>query len=755
MIPKPPELKDLRAGTKLVAGMGTSTVLPDFDFETYSEAGFIWNPLKGKYEAPNNAKVKGLPSIGAAVYSEHSTTEVLSLAYDLKDGIGKRLWVPGCPPPTDLFNHIKNGGLMEAWSISFERWIWHNVCMPKYGWPSFPIEQMRCAKAKSHAFAIPGSLDAAGRIMDIKNKKHKDGKRLLDKFSMPRNPTKNNPKRRTRLEDDPSDADLLYRYNLQDIAAESELSSLMPDLNDSELEFWLCDQKINFRGVHVDRENIYNCIAIVEEAHKVYNSELMTLTNGKVESASEVQKIRNWLVSYGVNSPTLDADAVKELLKIHCLHPSVRRVLEIRQVLGSSAVKKPYAMLNETTQANRIHDLFVYHSARTGRAAGRGPQPHNFPNSGPRVLRCLHSTCSKFFGIKHSACPWCGCSIFSKPLEWSSETMHDAMETIATGSLHCVEYYWGDAIEIISGCLRGLFTAASGHDLICSDYSAIEAVVLAELAGEEWRKEVFRTHGKIYEMSASKITGIPFDDFIRHELDTGQHHPMRKKVGKVAELASGYQGWIGAWKQFGADEFFSDEEMKKSILAWREASPAIVEMWGGQMKDWFSCFYGLEGAAVQAILSQGTKFSYRSISYLMRNDVLYCELPSGRYLTYHKPLLTPSDRRQDTLSLSYEGWNTNPKSGPIGWIRMYTYGGKLTENVVQAVARDILAYAIVNLEKAGYSVVMHVHDEIVAEVKEGFGTIKEFEKIMSTLPAWAAGWPVKATGGWRRKRYSK
>ena len=1043
MIPRPPKLENLPAGTKLLAGMGYSTILADFDFETYSEAGFIWNPDTQKFQAPPNAIKKGLPSIGAAAYSEHPSTEVLSMAYDLKDGLGKRLWKPGDAPPFELFDHIKRGGLLEAWNIGFERWIWLNVCQRKYNWPPLPFDQLRCAKAKSHAFAIPGGLDAAGNIMNIEHKKHKDGKRLLEKFSMPRNPTKHDTRTRIRPQDDPNDGALLYEYNLQDIAAESELSSLFPDLTEHELEFWFCDQRINFRGVQLDQKAIINGISIIEQAYRKYNNELLTLTKGRVSAASEVQKLRNWMMEYGVHAPTLDAEDVAQLLKIESLPSDVRRALEIREMIGAASVKKLYAMQNQSAKSGRVHDLFVYHSARTGRAAGSGPQPQNLPNSGPAISDCPN--CKKHF-IDRFGCPWCGMKPYHRPtIEWNPRAVEDAFETLATGNLECVEYYWGNAIEIISACLRGLFIAAPGKDLICSDFSAIEAVVLAALSGESWRMDVFNTHGKIYEMSASKITGIPFDEFIRHKKETGQHHPMRKKVGKVAELAcfthdtqvltdrgyvsivdvllsdklwdgeswvnhdgviakgrkdtitldgvkmtsshpislghswteasqlvsnenmliqalakgsenlptlenlddqkkvivwqnanvhavnllirlililepdghegaivalrklqkpkilngskptkatdilyrildidedwetvyrqlsvvattpeilhfpttgveglkfsmlgaersmnflrtlllfqagitkclkwiesivmgitsreisdslldriinqinekpknckpestrsknvydivnagnlhrftiktnsghlivhnSGYQGWIGAWKQFGADEFFNDDEMKHAILAWRAASPKIVEMWGGQIRDWYPCFYGLEGAAVQAVLNPGKRFEYRGLFYIVNRDVLYCQLLSGRYLTYHKPRVVPSTRKTDTVSLSFEGWNTNPKYGSIGWVRMETYGGKLTENVVQATARDILAHAIVNLEKAGYPVVLHVHDEIVSEVPENFGSVAEFEEIMSNLPVWASEWPVKANGGWRGKRYAK
>ena len=753
LIPAPPALEDLQDGHKLVAGMGHSTVIPDIDFETYSAAGFIWHPGLEKFKKPPHSQKKGLPTIGAAAYSEHHSTEVLSMAYNLKDGEGSYLWKPGDPPPFRLFSHIAYGGLLEAWNVTFERWIWNNVCIKKYGFPAMPREQWRDALAKSRAFALPGGLAIVGRILNIKNEKEADGKRLIKKFSMPRDPTRKDKRTRILPKDDPQDAKNLYDYNLRDIVAEAEISSLLPDLIPTELNFWLCDQEINSRGVQLDIVAIKNCIAIVEQAHDKYNKELRLLTNNRVQSASEVQKLRKWLMECCVSAPALDAETVAELLSIESLNPSVRRVLEIRQIIGSAAVKKLYSMLNQVTQDGRVHDLFIYHAARTGRAAGAGPQPQNLPNSGPAVSNC--ALCSRY-SINRYSCMWCGSLIISRSdSEWNTNAVNDALETIATGNLECVEYHWGNAIDVVSGCLRGLFISKPGYDLICSDYSAIEAVVLAELAGEEWRQEVFRTHGKIYELSASKITGIPFEEFLAYKQETGQHHIMRKKVGKIAELASGFGGWIGAWKAFGADQYFTDEEINQAILAWRKASPAIVEFWGGQQRNWLPEFYGLEGAAVQAVLSPGTKFSYRGLSYLVRGDILYCELLSGRYLVYHQPRVSPSTRRPGTLSLSFHGWNTNPKYGAVGWVQMETYGGKLTENVVQATARDILAHAIVNLERSGYSVVLHVHDEIVSEIPENWGSIDEFEQKMSSLPYWAEGWPVKASGGWRAKRYAK
>ena len=441
--------------------------------------------------------------------------------------------------------------------------------------------------------------------------------------------------------------------------------------------------------------------------------------------------------------------------------PAAHEALTIRAAIGSAAVKKTYAMRNQCVLTGiagggRLHDLFTYHGARTGRCTGNGPQPTNLPNSGPDVYQCTR--CGHHYGHTLVGCPWCG-EHDAVLVEWNADATSDALEVIETRSLDALMYFFGEGLPIVSACLRGLFVAGPGKELICSDYSSIEAVVLAEIAGESWRREVFQTHGRIYEISAAKITGIPFDEDVRHP---------RRKLGKVGELASGYQGWTGAWKAFGADEFLTDEEIKQSILAWRAASPAIVELWGGQERRWRPERFGVEGAAIQAVQYPGTWFhvmrldkTYSGVSFAAQgtdgngSGVMYCRLPSGRLLTYHRPRLAPSERRLGTLSLSYEGQNTNPKNGPVGWIRMETWGGRLVENIVQAAARDILRRATIALEAAGYPIVLHVYDEIVAEVPEGWGAVEEFERIMSTMPEWAAGWPVRANGGWRGRRYRK
>lgn len=782
-------------GTVTPAGMGYATAIPDMDFETYSEAGHIWVPAAsggGKWQGPRGAAAskKGLGVIGTANYATHPTTEVLDFAYNLKDGRGLHRWRPGMPPPHDLFDYLRAGGLVEGWNVAFEWWIWNYVCTRRYGWPTLDMRQTRCAMAKARASSYPGALGIAGSVMNLVVKKDARGDALLKKFSVPQKPTKGDKRTRHLPSEFPEEGQALSDYNVIDIVSEAEASYHVPDLEGEELEFWLADQAINRRGVAVDTESLAACVVIVQECITRYNEELRTLTGGAVEAASQLERLKGWLAGCGIHMAdgrgSMDEEAILAQLAIMKARgwegSAPYRALQLRGLIGSASVKKVFAMTNTLSPWGRLHDLFNYHGARTGRPTGEGPQPTNLPKAGPNVYRCL---CGKHFGAKAVRCPWCHLPAPTKKAsDWSPEATEDALEIVRTRSVSAVEYFFGDAMLTVSGCLRGLFVAAPGHELICSDFSSIEGVVTACLAGEDWRVEMFATHGKAYELSVAKITGIPFAEIMqhagyddverpewwKHRSRHGPHHPMRQTLGKVAELASGFGGWINAWKRFGADEFMSDDDIKKGILAWREASPAIVEFWGGQERrnGWQRIpeLFGLEGMAVAAILQPETEFpvmrrdgAHSGITYIFRNNALYCRLPSGRYLTYHRARLVPNMAGRAGQAIEFEGYNTNPTMGAVGWVTMNTYGGKLCENVVQATARDIQRFAIINEEKRGYPVVLHVYDEIVSEVPEGFGSIEEFESIMGTMPAWAVykgvPWPIKANGGWRGRRYRK
>ncbi len=788
-------------GHQFRAGLGVSTVLPDIDFETFSAAGCVFDAERGKWVGPPGAikGKKGLPVVGAAVYATHPSTEVLRLAYNLKDGRGGRFWIPGMPPPMELLDYLQRGGLVEAWNAAFEWWIWCYVCTTKYGWPALTIEQMRCAQAKARASGYPGKLEIASEVMQLTTPKIDIGPHLMKQLTMPRDHTaKDKSDRRTR-ESDPELFAKFDPYNDRDIESEAEASSKCPDLTDEELEFWIVDQKINRRGVAVDLPSLHACARIVELCLAQYDAELCALTGGAVERASQLERLKGWLAQRGVRvgdgKGSMDDEAIAGYIDMIDKSPAAqtpdlqaaRRALQLRQLVGSASVKKVFAMRNQTSAWGRLHDLFNYHGAHTGRPTGEGPQPTNLPKAGPKCLQCA---CKRHSGAHCAACIWCGMPFppGAKPVHWNPEATEDVLEVIKRGDLALLERCFGDAMLCVSGCLRGLFVAGPGCDLIASDFSSIEGVVTACLAGEDWRVDMFATHGKAYELSVSKITGIPFAEIMRHagfddverpewwrhRARKGDHHPMRQTIGKVAELASGFGGWINAWLRFGAGDFMSEPEIKDAILAWRAASPAIVELWGGQeRREGYMRSrperYGLEGAAVNAIENPGQWFkvirldgTWSGVAYLChpQEDALYCWLPSGRALTYRRPRLTANTRGYGgQWSITFERYNTNPQYGPMGWSRIDTYSGKLCENVVQAVARDIQRYAMINLEKAGYAVVLHVYDEDVVEIAKDKGSIEEVERIMGTMPAWATykgkPWPIRAAGGWRGFRYRK
>lgn len=750
------------------AGPGVSTILPDMDFETYSEAGFIWNPVTQKYDNPIGATKKGIFAVGAAVYTQHPSAEVLSLQFDLKDGRGSELWIPGMPPPVRLFNYLAAGGLIEAHNSIFEYRVWTAICMRLYGWPAIDLKQLRCSMAKCRQFSLPGALGDVGRVLNIAHQKDKEGTRLLNLFSIPRKPTAKDPRPRIRPEEEPVDGPKLYAYNKRDIVAESEVSIKVPDLPPNELRFWLADQAINYRGVGVDSGAVSDCIEVLRQALKKYDAELLKLTGGTVPGASKVAQLKGWLSDQGVYLDSLDSEAVEEALARDGLYPKARRALEIRQLVGSASVKKIYAMSRMATRDNRLCDMFIYHGPRTGRDAHQDVQPGNLPKAGPNVRWCENIGCNKPYAGQVTACPWCGTDgAFSRDryasnedAGWTWRAVEWALQVMSCRSLELVEWFFGDALLTISGCVRGMFVSAEGKNLICSDYASIEAVVTAELAGEQWRIEAFHRRDDIYLTSAARITGKSLEWYMANG---GKKHPDRQKIGKPAELGLGFGGWIGAWLQFDKSGTFTEDQIKQNIVAWRDASPMVVEMWGGQFRGvpWDPTkfeLYGLEGCVVAAIQQPGNAFAYRGITYVVQDDILYCRLLSGKLLSYHRPRLAKVRRNPtwcETLEITFEGWNTNPKKGARGWIRMQTYGGSLFENVVQATAADIMKFAVPNLEEAGYPVVLRIHDELAAEVPEGFGSIEEFERIMATLPDWCKGWPIRAAGGWLAKRYRK
>lgn len=730
----------LPRGTVIRTGIGTSVMTPTMDFETYSEAGFYFNG-KRWVSISGPGKKGGIFAVGAAAYCEHESAEILSLAYDLLDGLGPRLWIPGLPEPTDLFDYLATGAPIEAHNCLFELFAWRYIAERKLGWPPIRIPQLRDSMAKANAFALPGALDKVAKILGTLQKQA-DGKKLLDKFSRPRNPTKKDPRLRIDPQQDP-DGPRLYSYNIGDVGSELVASAHLPELSPFENEVFTAHLEINSRGVQIDTKALADCQAVLDGLRGIYLPRLQAITGGAVNDATEIAAISGWLAGRGFPVSSLDAASVASLVKRDDLPADVREVLTIRQQLGSSSTAKFAAISRTMNTDGRLRDLFKYCGAqKTGRWSGGGAQPQNLPSSGCDLSQC--SFCGTLISPRIDQCPQCmdANAAGRKPVKWGPEAVDHILKIVAHRDPGLLMAYTDQPVEALAGCLRGMFIARPGHLLACCDYSAIEAVVLAMLAGEQWRIDIFRTHGRIYEASASQITGIPLAEILGHKEQTGEDHPLRKTVGKVAELASGYQGGVGAWRAFGADKFMTESEIADAVKKWRHSNPAIVKLWNE-----------LESCAKNAIKYPGQCFAYRGLSYGVFENVLYCQLPSGRFLKYHSPRLHAYTNQwgRETEAILFYG--VDALTGQ--WVEQDTYGGKLTENACQAVARDIQANGIVNAERAGLPVVLHIHDEVCAEVPEANASADQLAECMNRLPAWCADWPVSVPGGWVGLRYRK
>ena len=608
--------------------------------------------------------------------------------------------------------------------------------------------------AKAAHQGYPRGMDDAPQAIGSPELKDPAGQKLINKLTKPRNPSKKNPARYWTPETAPKDFARLYAYCEQDIRTESAASIRVPDLSQRELGIWRVDQRINRRGMYMDRPGIDDCISIVEQCIQRGNGELRVITNGQVQAVSKAADMMRWLQARGVFVTELDEEAVEEQLErlkgVSDRDP-VKRVLLLRQTLSFGSVKKLYAMRYQTADDGRLRDQYAYSAAHTRLWNGQNVQMAN---------------------------------LFSPTMFKTPEDIDRALAVIASRSLDYVEgvYGVGTGLEVVANCLRSMVIAPPGYDLIGADYSAIQAVVTSCLSGEPWRIKVFCTHGKIYEEQASRMTGKPFQFYLDYRKETGKHHPDRQDWGKLPVLSGDFGAWIGGWKRFGADKILGeDKNIKQAILKLRASIPWVVELWGGQTRNKFGRDlhgnraneypepYGLEGAAVSAVLTPGKTYGYRGVRYLYvlndHCDALFCQPPTnGDPLIYHEPRLEPSRREYASpweLRLSYMGWNSNQAKGKGGWVRMDLYGGLATQNVVANMSREVQADSLVRLEHTElYKPVQHTHDDKIVEVPEGQGSIEEFLQINNILPDWArfpdgTPWPIRAPAAERTKRVGK
>lgn len=628
---------------------------------------------------------------GVYVYARSPFTEILCMAYKI-DGRQTKIWKRGEPFPSD----IDMSSSFFAQNAPFEFEIWNEVGVKKYGWPELPIEKLYCTLAMALTHALPGSLEKMAPALGIEKQKDMAGNRVMLQLSRPRKILEDGSYIWWEEADAPEKFEALYAYCIQDVEVEAEADERMLPLQPSERELWLLDHKINSRGIQIDIPSVKKAIDVIYDEKIRLDKEMQKVSNGKIASASASVQIKDYLVERGVDAESVTKSDVLDLLKLTNLPDDCRRILEIRQEGSKSSTAKLRAMLLRANADGRVRGCHQYHGAGTGRWSGRGIQTQNLPRP----------------------------NLKQEDIEGVIANLHKGADYI--------DLFYGAPTSAISDCIRSLITAAPGKDLIVVDFAAIEARVLAWLAGQEDVLEIFRTHGKIYEAQAAGIYNVRFEDVTKDQ----------RQIGKVAILALGYQGGVGAFqsmaKNYGV--VVSDKRADEIKVAWRKANPKIVQYW-----------YDLDNAAVQAVLNPGKNFKAghieRQVTFRVAGSFLMCRLPSGRILYYPYPKIEVNKFGRD--SVTYMSEDVTGK-----WVRMSYYGGLAAENITQAVSRDLLAEAMLNLEKEMYEVVMHVHDEIVCEVDKKFGTLKNMITIVCKLPAWAKDLPI-ASEGFRAKRYRK
>lgn len=583
--------------------------------------------------------------------------------------------------------------LKHAYNAAFE---WG--CLSKFMGRQLPPEQWRCTMFHGLYAGYPAGLDAAGRALGLPEDKRKlsTGKALIRYFCVPCTPTKSNGGRRRNLpHHDPARWELFKEYNAQDVTTEMEIERRLslitvPDWLQRQ---WETDLLINARGVAVDMEMVNGALEIGATVRERLTQKAVRISG--LSNPNSVQQLSAWLEQEtGEEVTDLRKDTVAKMIAQAPDIPEVQRMLEIRQELGKTSTKKYDAIEQAVCPDGRVRGLLQFYGAnRTGRWAGRLVQVQNLPRT------------------------------YTQPLEL-------ARNLVKLRKLDNLRLIYGSVPDTLSQLIRTAFVASDGNVLIDADFSAIEARVISWLAGEQWRLDVFKTHGKIYEASASQMFGVPIE-----RIKKGNPEYALRQKGKVAELALGYQGGAGALINMGAlDMGIPEDDLPDIVQRWRDTNKRICDLW-----------YKMNSAAVEAIStgsSVGVGRLLVSCEYDAVHEVEYLTvlLPSGRKLYYNSPQI--GENKWGGPSISYMGMDQTTKK----WKRIETYGGKLVENCVQAVARDCLAQAIENLEAKGLPVVFHIHDEVVIDCRADTATLEDVVDIMSQPIPWAPGLPLNADG---------
>lgn len=630
---------------------------------------------------------------GAYKYIESPDFEILIIGYALDDGPVKIVdLAQGEEMPEEFEEALLDPDCVKvAHNAVFER-----LSFKRIGY-NVPAEQWYCTSVKAAYCGLPLSLDGVSKALNLTDKKLDTGKALIKYFSCPCKATRVNGMRtRNYPEHAPEKWEMYKEYNKYDVLAEREIfkrleAYIIPDI---ERKMYVLDQNINDRGILVDMELAESAIAVDNTYTSILTQHAQQLTG--LENPNSPVQIRQWIEkTTGCVVMSLSKETMPDLMKEFADYPDVIELLNIRKKLSKTSIKKYYAMLNCAMKDHRVRGTFQFYGAnRTGRWAGRLLQLQNLSKN----------------HISHIEVP---------------------REMIRARDWESVEMMYDDVADILSQLVRTALIASPGKVFSVADFSAIEARVISWLANEKWRMDVFRGDGKIYEATGAKMFNVPISAITKGSV-------LRDK-SKISELALGYEGSLGALKRMGGERMgLSDTEMMSLVRKWRSANPAIVDMW----KE-------IDEASKEAVRYQ------RPVSCTCRNIIFDCngefmtiQLPSGRKLFYYGPKFKDKKIGHSTMPtrvLCYQGVVQETKQ----WGEIDTYGGKLTENIVQAIARDLLGDAMLRMQDEGYEIVASVHDEVIVEVPEinAKDHYNRLVEIMSTPPQWAEDLPLNADGG--------
>lgn len=703
---------------------------------------------------------------GVYLYMASPNTRPLFASYILR-GVLRR-WDASEPCPADIRSHVEAGGTITGHNASFERLLWQMILTPRYGWPEAHLEQFRCTAATAAALSLPRDLGSLGTALNLVVQKDKDGGRLIRKFSVPRKPKKGEAPGLyfNTAAEHPDDWQRFRGYCDDDVKTEAEADSRMIPLRAECQEAYWRSERINDRGIRIDVESAVAALELAEKAKLLLDKEMLHATGGYVAACTQVARLTEWVRQQGVDMTSAAKADLEELLEHEDLPAHVRRALELRQEAAKTSVSKLAPFIARAGADGRLRGAFLFRAAGTGRYSSTGAQLHNLPR--PR----------KEFSDAHL-------------------DPHTLFQTIRAKHPPLLKTLYGDELgrpmHLLSDSIRGFIWAAPGHDLLVADYSGIEGAISAWFAGEDWKVEALHELAAnpdlpdLYRRTAAGIFGTTTDILTKKD--------PRRQIGKVAELSLGYQGGVGAFysmsRNYGLNlkdaygpvwEAADDERreraeeryeecLKRNEVAtqklsreswlaaelvkvgWRATNPAIAATWRL-----------LDEAVIEAVQMPGRVIECLKAQYLMRKGFLWCRLPSGRCLAYGAPRMgevevpwadktQEESKREKRTAVTVLGSVQVSKTKSV-FMRYPLYGGILFENIVQAIALDLLENGLAKAEEHGYPVIGHVHDEIITEVPRGWGDVGEFEKLICELPAWADGLPLTASG-WRGKRYRK